>query len=280
MNSKQLKLVLKISATAVFLFGFLSCNQSPKDENLSISSVDVTEDAFAFENYASDDVAINLEIDLKIIKSASARYKVKNVKVATQKIKEFAEKYSAYISDLRFQNNLYNIENRFTVKVPRQHFNVLMDSINNVADFVEYENITTKDVTEEYIDLETRLKTKLEVKQRYESVLRKNAKTVKDILATEEKLGIIQEEIESVQGRLKYLTSKIAYSTIQIDLYETVDYKEEPESYSKTFGSKTKEGLNFGWEIVEGIVLGLIHIWPLLILGALLFFFIRKKIRN
>ena len=80
-----------------------------------------------------------------------------------------------------------------------------MDSINNSVEFIDYENITTKDVTEEYIDLESRLNTKLEVKQRYESILRKQAKTVKDILATEEKLQIIQEEIESVQGRLKYL---------------------------------------------------------------------------
>lgn len=49
-----------------------------------------------------------------------------------------------------------------------------MDSINSVVEFVEFENITTKDVTEEYIDLETRLKTKQEVKQRYEDILCKN----------------------------------------------------------------------------------------------------------
>ena len=121
---------------------------------------------------------IKMPKDLKIIKSAKARYKVSHVKMTMRKIKLLAGKYDAYISDLRFENNLYSVENRFTIKVPQQHFNVLMDSINNVVEFVEYENITTKDVSEEYLDLETRLKTKQEVKQRYETILRKNAKTV------------------------------------------------------------------------------------------------------
>ncbi|WP_412986346.1 DUF4349 domain-containing protein [Pontimicrobium sp. IMCC45349] len=287
MNAKQFNSVLKISVFTFLSIVIMSCNQSMKSEAYALEDVKVTDEynAFAPEN-VNDDVAlstntsIKMPKDLKIIKSASARYKVRNVKLATHKIKLFAGKYKAYISDLRFENNLYSIENRFTIKVPQEYFDVLMDSVNGVVEFVEYENITTKDVSEEYVDLNTRLKTKLEVKQRYESILRKNAKTVEDILATEEKLRIIQEEIESAQGRLKYLTNKVAYSTIQIDLYETVEYKEEPESYSKTFFSKSKEGFGFGWNIIEGIVLGIIHLWPIVILATIAFFYIRKRLRK
>jgi hypothetical protein len=218
--------------------------------------------------------------DLKIIKSANARYKVKNVKVATEHIKNIAVAYEAYVSDLRFQNNLYQIENRFTIKVPQQYFDVLLDNIGGAVEFVEFENITTQDVTEEYIDLQSRLKTKLEVKARYEEVLRKNAKTVEDILATEDKLRIIQEEIEATQGRLKYLSSKVAYSTIQVDLYETVNYKKEPENYTRTFLSKTKDGFTFGWTIIETVVLALVHIWPLLLIGIILVVFVRRRLKK
>lgn len=283
MNAKQLKSVFKIYGVFLFLLIISSCNQSVKSEDYAIESVEVTE---AFESYkvadekpTSRNEAVKPEFpkDLKIIKSASARYKVKNVKLSTQQIKAIAGKLDGYISDLRFQNNLYSIENRFTIKVPANHFDKLMDSINAVVEFVEYENITTKDVTEEYIDIETRLKTKLEVKQRYEEILRKNAKTVKDILATEEKLRVIQEEIESAQGRLNYLSNKVAYSTIQVDLYETVEYKDEPTSYTKTFWDKTKEGLSFGWDIIENLVIGIIHIWPLVIIGIVLTMWIRKR---
>ncbi|NNK83531.1 MAG: DUF4349 domain-containing protein [Flavobacteriaceae bacterium] len=285
MNAKPLKSVFKIIGIVIFVFIISSCNQNAKSESYALEPVAVTEDYKSLkveESVTSPNDLKKPEFpkDLKIIKSASARYKVQNVKLSTQQIKAIAIQLDAYISDLRFQNNLYNIENRFTIKVPAQHFDVLLDSINAVVEFVEYENITTKDVTEEYVDIETRLKTKLEVKQRYETILRKNAKTVKDILATEEKLRVIQEEIESAQGRLKYLNNKVAYSTIQVDLYETVEYTEEPISYTKTFWDKTKDGLSFGWQIIENLLLGMIYIWPIVIGIGLLVWFIRKRLRR
>ena len=286
MNAKQFKSVFKIYGVLLILFIISSCSQNVKSEDFALESVAVRENFKSLEvdeekSNSQDDIAKpEFPKDLKIIKSASARYKVKNVKLSTQQIKAIAGKLDAYISDLRFQDNLYSIENRFTIKVPANHFDTLMDSINSVVDFVEYENITTKDVTEEYIDIETRLKTKLAVKKRYEEILRKNAKTVNDILAAEEKLRVIQEEIESAQGRLKYLSNKVAYSTIQVDLYETVEYVEEPVSYTKTFWDKTKDGISFGWQIIENVVLGIIHIWPLFLLGVLLVLFIRKKLKK
>lgn len=287
MNTKQLKSVVKkvaIATMAVFVF---ACNSEAYKEEVAMEAVDISEE-FESTAYGNTNTALQdnnapvpeMYKDVKIIKSATAKYKVDDVKLATAEIKNIAMQYRAYISDLRFQNTLYQIENRFTVKVPQEHFDAVMDSIAGVVSFIEYENITTKDVTEEYIDLQARLKTKLEVKARYEEVLRRNAKTVEDILLTEDKIRIIQEEIESAQGRLKYLTSKVAYSTIQIDLYETVAYVDEPSSYKKTFGDKSKNGLSFGWNMVEAIILFLIHVWPLLLAGILLVVFLRKRIKK
>ena len=286
MNAILEKSTIKFFAIIMLLLTSIACSEGSKyKESLSVSTADIDDN---YEAVADDDsYALKSEVgmnkvpeDLKIIKSANARYKVKSVKTTTQKIKRMAQKYGAYISDLRFENNLYQKENRFTIKIPQQYFDTMMDSIGLMVDFVEYENITTKDVTEDYIDIQTRLKTKMEVKTRYESILRKNAITVEDILATEEKLRIIQEEIESAQGRLKYLTNKVSYSTIQIDLYETVEYTEEPESYSKTFFAKGKEGLSSGWNIIETFVLGLIYIWPLVLIGLILFFVLRKQLKK
>ncbi|WP_298903131.1 DUF4349 domain-containing protein [uncultured Psychroserpens sp.] len=286
MNAILEKTTIKFLVIMVLLISLMACSENRTyKESLAIPAADIDE---SYEGVRqTDDYALKSEVgmnqvpeDLKIIKSASARYKVKSVKTTTRKIKRIAQKYGAYISDLRFENNLYQKENRFTIKIPQQHFDVMMDSIGLMVDFVEYENITTKDVTEEYIDIQTRLKTKMEVKTRYESILRENAITIEDILATEDKLRIIQEEIESAQGRLKYLTNKVSYSTIQIDLYETVTYKEEPESYSKTFLAKGKEGLSSGWNIIETLILGLIYIWPLTLIGIVLVVVFRKKFRK
>ncbi len=280
MKANRLIKVHKLLYVLIILCAFFACNHSPSlDEEIPISSVDVNETHKAISSEVGNTtttVSPNTT-HLKIIKSAQTRYKVKNLKTATAKIKALATSFGAYISDMRFENNTYHKENRLTLKVPSQYFDAVFDSLPTFADFVDYENITTKDVTEEYIDVETRLATKQEVKDRYESILIKNAITVEDILATEEKLSKIQEEIEVSQGRLKYLTNKVAFSTIQIDLYEAVTYTEKPESYTKSFWNKSKEGLLFGWHIVEALFLGLIHIWPIIILGALLLLYFKNR---
>jgi hypothetical protein len=278
MRTKQLKTITKIIGL-ICMFTFLgACHQNEMAENLEVKSVaESTNFKAVAKEILSKPNENNIPKDLKIIKTANVRYKVNDVHKATREIKLLSLSKGAYISDLRFENNLYRKENRFTLKVPQQSFDVLMDSIRHVVDFVEYETITTQDVTEEYLDIEARLKTKLEVKARYETVLRKQAKTVEDILKTEEKLRIIQEEIESAQGRLKYLTNKVAYSTIQIDLYQEVEYKEEPVSYKKTFWDKIMESLSFGWDMIQGLVLAILHVWPLTILGILLFIWLKRK---
>ncbi len=288
MKANLLKIIFKLVWLLLLTFSMLACSQhAPKhDENVSISKVDLDETSEAVSSQSQKGISKigattnTIPQNLKIIKSAKTKYKVKNVKVATQQIKQVATKYGAYISDMRFENNLYKKENRFTIKIPQIHFDAIMDSISNFVEFIDYENITTQDVTEEYVDLESRLKTKLEVKERYEGILRKKAITVEDILNTEDKIRIIQEEIEAAQGKLKYLSNKVAFSTIQIDLYETVDYQDEPVSYNKTFWTKAKNALKFGWEFLESLLVGLLHIWPLLIVGTILVIVFRKRIRK
>ncbi len=278
MKTRNQKFSLKFIIISFSFLLLASCQNASYKEDFAIESVDVTENYQAVEENEAVGSISKTPVQLKIIKSASARYKVKDVKKATEQVKAMALKYDGYISDLRFENNLYEKQNRFTIKVPNVHFDSLLDSIAGVAIFTEYENITTQDVTEEYLDLESRLATKIEVKARYEAILRKNAKTVEDILATEEKLRILQEEIEATQGRLKYLSNKVSYSTVQVDLYEAVAYKAEPESYTKNFFDKAGNGFSFGWELIEAIVLGLIHIWPLLIVITLVVFFLRRRL--
>lgn len=280
MHLKIAKWMFKILVVSTGIIYLTSCKQESYSEKLSPSSVEISKEYDALpESEFSDSQSPQFPRNLKIIKSANVKYKVKNVKMATKTIKRMAHKYDAYISDLRFENSLYQIQNRFTVKIPQHHFDAVLDSIVKVAEFVDYEDITSDDVTEQYIDLQSRLNTKLEVKKRYETVLRKRAKTVKDILATEEKLRVIQEEIEAAQGKLNYLINKVAYSTVQIDLYETVDYKEQPVVYTKTFWSKSKEGVAFGWNLIETLFLGLLYIWPLLI-TLILTLFLWKRSRK
>ncbi len=290
MNTKMKSISTKVLAFGLVITTLFACNNADYNEKVGMTHVskemEAPADAYLEEvkgnlgNPFAQQETIKTPSHLKIIKTATTRYKVDDVKEATAFIKKMAGGYGAYISALSFNNTLYEKQNKFTIKVPNTYFDTLMDTIAGAASFIEYENITTQDVTEEFMDISARLKTKQEVKKRFEEVLRKRAVTVEDILLTEDKLRVIQEEIEAAQGRLKYLTDKVSFSTIHVDLYETVEYKEEPVSYTKTFTDKAKNGFSNGWSIVEVLVLGLITIWPLLLMGALIWFFVRYYIKK
>ncbi|PTX60895.1 uncharacterized protein DUF4349 [Kordia periserrulae] len=289
------------SISYIFLFSILiSChdsNESYLKEELTLENVDLRDDYNSVDDVApskdkkedfksfdqgfiaqtsNQALATNIPENLKIIKTASTRYKVENIEKALNDIKQMLFTQGGYISELRYDKNYNEKKNRFTIKIPKENFDTVLDGIQKFAEETDYVNISTTDVTEKYVDAQTRLQTKMEVKARLEAVLRKNAKTVKDILATENQLRTIQEEIEVVQGKLKYMSSRVAFSTIQVELYETIEYKEEPVAYTKGFGAKAKEGLAAGWNFIQDVLIGILHIWPFIILLTVVVLFFRR----
>ncbi|KAA1244802.1 DUF4349 domain-containing protein [Aquimarina sp. RZ0] len=260
-----------------FLLLIFSCAQAEKEydyisENITVEKTGETAELNALEKDDKKNVVTN---KIKIIKNANCKIKVLDVEQATILAKKMAFQYDGYISDERFTNTNYTKENRFTLRIPQISFDKVLDSICLIGTFVDHKSITTVDVTEEYVDITSRLKIKLEVKQRYEDILRSKAKTVEDILMAESKLREIQEEIEAAQGRLNYLTNKISYSTIQVDMYETIIPKEEPKGYTPSFLDKAVDGVSFGWKLVEYFFLALFYCWPLLILVILILLYFR-----
>lgn len=303
MNANTLKQAVKSTLYIFLVLIFISCNGNSSDafkEQLTLENVDLKNDydgvednapttykydadfkgkdkGFAYTQPKTDQtLSSNIPSNLKIIKTASTRYKVKNIEQALVNIKQMMNLHGGYISELRYDNNYNEKKNRFTIKIPKENFDTVLDGIQKFAEQTDYVNISTTDVTEKYLDAQTRLQTKLEVKERLEAVLRKNAKTVKDILATENQLRVIQEEIEVVQGKLKYMSNRVAFSTIQVEIYETIEYKEQPVAYKKGFGTKLKESLLTGWNFIQELLLGILSIWPIVILVVVGLIFLRR----
>ncbi len=300
MNAITLKRIVK-SYLLVFLFLIsMSCHNNAPDlkEDVMLENVDLRNDYDVVnENVPSAEkvegdfkvetqgltssqtdqvLTSNIPDNLKIIKTASTRYKVKSIDKALRDIKQAMYTNGGYISELRYDKNYHEKQNRFTIKIPKENFDIMLEGIQRFAEETDYVNISTTDVTEKYMDAKSRLQTKLEVKERLETVLRKNAKTVKDILKTENQLRILQEEIEAVQGKIKYMSNRVAYSTIQVEIYETITYKEKPVSYEKGFGAKAKEGLVAGWEFIQGIAIAILYIWPIILLFIIGVIFFRR----
>jgi hypothetical protein len=209
-------------------------------------------------------------IPRQIIKTANYRIRVEDVNASSQRAGQLALKHGGYVSGTELTNSSYEITNAITIRVPANRFDSLLNDLGGDAIFTQYKKVSSQDVTEEYVDVTTRLKTKKEVRDRYIDILRNKAKTVEDVLKAEEQIRIIQEEIEAKEGRLRYLKDQVAMSTIYLELYQSIDYRPEPTVFRESFGSKLLTALKNGWELLQGIAVVLVTIWPLLILGGLL----------
>lgn len=209
-------------------------------------------------------------IPRQIIKTANYRIQVKDVNTSSKRANDLALKHGGYVSESALNNSSYEITNAVTIRVPASRFDSLLDDLGGEAIFTQYKRISSQDVTEEYVDIVTRLKTKKDVRDRYVDILRNKAKTVQDVLKAEEQIRIIQEEIEAKEGRLRYLKDQVAMSTIHLELYQSIEYRPEPTAFHESFWSKLLTGLKNGWQLAQGIVLFFINIWPVVILGALI----------
>ena len=143
---------------------------------------------------------------------------------------------------------------------------------------IAFKNISAQDVTEQFIDLETRLKNKRNYMDRYRALLNK-AQTVKDILDIEEKISVIEEEIESTEGRLKYLNNQVDFSTLELQITRKNDYNQYSHAPG-TFWERLKLSVVKGWFGLVSFSLFVVRLWAFWIIGAILFWFIRKRIRE
>lgn len=230
--------------------------------------------ATAFNKASANEVAgpdnsAGLPRARKMIWTADIRYQVKNVDETTEKIQDLCERHGAFVANMRFSSTPTELSNYIEIRTENKEFQKLIQAFRKTATFVDQYDVSSEDVTEEYVDIESRLKTKREVRDRYIEVLRNKAANVEDILAAENAIRQVTEEIEVIEGRLRYLNDQVNYSTIRLNIYQKVDYKETPTTYEKPYSSELSDGFSEGWEAIKLIFLGLITLWPLWILLGL-----------
>ncbi len=103
---------------------------------------------------------------------------------------------------------------RITIRVPVAHYREAVSRVEKLGR-VAHRELEAADVTEEYVDLEARLKNAKAVRTRLEALLEK-AEDVKAALEVEKELNRVGEEIERLEGKLKLLKNRVAYSTIAV----------------------------------------------------------------
>jgi hypothetical protein len=212
-------------------------------------------------------------IERKLIKNGSLSFETDDLNATHQQILQAVKDNNGYTSDDQVNQSGDRINHTLEIRVPAGRFDSLVAAITKGVRHFDFKQITVNDVTEEFIDISARVKAKKEMETRYLALL-KQAKTVSNMLEIERELGNIRAEIESIEGRLHYLNDQVAWSTLSVTYYEKIHGQ-------NAFGKLFKAGIRNGWDYLVWFVIGLVNLWPFLLLtgiGVWLFRRWRKKV--
>lgn len=214
----------------------------------------------------------------KIIKKGSVGIQVNDYHKDKHYFEDAIRKYDGYKSNENEKTELSRISNTIEIRLPNQHFDQFINEITTGKGIknVDYKRMSATDVGEEYTDLVTRINTKKEVEKRYIEILRK-ANKITDILAVEDQIRVIREEIESKEGRLRFLKDRISYSTVNLYIYQNLEY-DAPLVDKPTFWGKMANAANTGWNLILSFLLFLVYIWPIVLLLIITIIFYKKKL--
>lgn len=256
----------------------LMCS-SPKEDSFAYAeSADINyeNDVLNSSVYKVSETNIPSEvIEQKIIKTSFLRFEADDLDKTYHKIVQAVKANKGFIQDDNSNKTYNTITRKLTIRIPTSNFQTAIDSISKNVSYFDSKRISAKDVTEEFIDLEARLKAKQTLEKRYLELLDK-AKNVKEILEIERELSNIREEIEAKQGRLKYLQNKVALSTIDIEFYKLTSEAPVAKSYRTKMWNAIKGGFNG----ISMFFLGLLYIWPLIVIAVIGIFLLRRWMRK
>lgn len=224
-----------------------------------------------------------------IIHQARISTNVKDLEKAQHNMEQKVKNYDGYI----VESNVYlesdeTSTGKMVVRIPEEHFETFLSEAEAEASKVLEKNVTGQDVTEQYVDLSSRVKSKRAVEERLLAFM-KDAEKTEDLLKISTDLAKIQEEIEVLVGKINYLENQTSFSTIELTMYENRVIIPEIENKDLNTWEKTKKqfitSTNSLLSIGSGIIVFIIGNLPVLaflaiIAGVVVLVIKRRKIKE
>jgi hypothetical protein len=210
----------------------------------------------------------------KIISNADLNLELDDPAEGQRKVARIAEAHGGFVvnSDARQQDSedqtKHLITVNITVRVPSDQFGAATDEIRSLASRVRQNKVTGQDVTEEFFDLEARIKAKRALEAQFMEIM-KQARTVSDALQVQSQLAEVRTDIERLEGRRRYLENQSSLSTINVTLAPPALLV---NTNSTGFFYQVKRAFGSGVDIAAAITLFLIEALLALLPVAILIF--------
>lgn len=202
--------------------------------------------------------------DRYVVKNGQVSLEVEDVRIAATKIMELAQSLGGYVSS---RNDSLPVVGRRTVsmqvRVPANQFEAVLAQIDIMGKVLN-ESVRAEEVTEQFLDTDSRVRNLKQTEQRILSHLER-ATQLEEILRVEQEVTRVRGEIEQLEGRLRYLSDKIAFSSLDVTLTEEAKMQTltPPESFSVAgvFGEAWRSLAGLGQRVV--VVLVWVGVWAI-----------------
>ncbi len=208
-------------------------------------------------------------IERKIIRNANLTVEVTSPADNQRKITSIAELHQGFVVTSEATQRITEDKGKpevtisLVVRVPAAQFNQVMEEIRAAATRVIQEKITGQDVTEEFIDLEARIKNQKALEGQFLEIMKRAGK-VEDALEVQRQLADVRIEIEKLEGRKRFLENQASLSTINITLQSPTQIV-NAAGFWYSIRSAFSDGVDVAAAIVLFLIRFVIVLVPLLI---------------
>ena len=215
----------------------ISCTRQQNDMGLArtpaapgqaVAEIPKTEDYGAQQQRVSLNDAVKAETtaeaaNRKIIRNADITIEVASTTEAQHRVTSIAESHGGFVLTSEAKQRESNdparrtLDFKLVVRVPANQFGTTLDEIKSLASTTPEEHVASEDVTEDFIDLEARIKTQKALEVQFLEIMRQ-ANKVADALEVQRQIAEVRTEIEKLEGRKRFLENRSSLSTITVNI--------------------------------------------------------------
>lgn len=284
----------KIGGAVLLLTLAIACNKKA-EESISKIDLEAVVDSSAVDEKMTSSAAVeDKNYKRKFIRTADARFKVKDVAQSTYKIESLTKNVGGFVtlSELRstitendetqvsqdslLKTTRYEVNNTIALRVPNVKLDTLLRSLVKEVQFLDYRVIKADDVNLQVLANELSQKRNATTSKRLEAAIDKKGNKLKEINQAEENLASKKENSDTSHINNLSLKDQVNFSTVTLELYQNEQLKYELvanekniNAYRPNLGLQVWESIKTGWFIFEGIVAFLVQLWPIVFFGFL-----------
>lgn len=210
--------------------------------------------------------AVPMPAKRKIIYTADVALVTENLDDFRARLTAALQRFQGFVAAQQLTGRTGNQRvSTWTVRLPVEHFSKFTDELATWGE-LESQKIKSDDVTEEFVDVESRLRNKRIEEQRLLKILEEQTKGLEQVLTMERAIHEVREQIEQMEGRMRHLADKIDLTTITISVREVQDYiPPQPATFSTEISRTFQGSLRNLTAVGKVLLLAIVAIAPWLV---------------